>query len=140
MLYHLSLPIPRPILSQVRQSGLVRPTYSKHASQRASQYSINLPRIIDYSSCVPFEIECTSDGRVIKVGYRTRYKGELNGGLNAGINADKMVGKSPDKKLDLILVVNARDNFVRTVWLNRVSDQHKSLDISRYANAQQIAS
>jgi hypothetical protein len=136
MLYHFLFPIASVILSQVRTTGKVRPTYSQHARVKASQNSIKLPQILDYSSCVPFEIECNRDGKVIKVGYRTRYKGRQNGDIKPDIKLDKKVAK----ELDLILVVNTRNNFVRTIWLNRRSDQHKSLRLSRYANAHQIAS
>lgn len=127
MLYHFLFPIAPVILSQVRRTGKVRPVYSKHASLRARQYGLELPQILDYSTCVPFEIECNQNGQVIKVGYRTRYKGRYKGGLNADINSGI--------NLDLILVINTTDNFVRTIWLNRRSDHHKSLQFSRYANA-----
>lgn len=37
------------------------------------------------------------------------------------------------KTHDLIIVISAADNFVRTVWLNAVDDLHSTLDRSKYA-------
>lgn len=44
-----------------------------------------------------------------------------------------LVTRQPySKEHDLVIVLNTGDNFVRTVWLNRVDDLHETLDESKY--------
>lgn len=112
MLFHTDLRVPDQVKSQIRQTGLVVPKYSQHAQDVAREREIELPDLIDYTKCRPFEIECKKDGTIEKVAYRTSY--------------------ADDPKRDLILIVHPADNFVRTVWLNRVEDQHATLDRSLY--------
>ena len=45
----------------------------------------------------------------------------------------KVVTRQPYSKThDIVIVLNTKDNFVRTVWLNCVTDTHETLDISKY--------
>ena len=115
MLYHKELGIPNPIRSQIRQTGRVVLNYSEHAQLAADERGIVLPRVLDYTKCEPFEIETKRDGTIIKVAYRTRYAGVA--------------------KCDLVLIVHPQDNFVRTIWLNLIDDQHQTLDVSLYEKA-----
>lgn len=115
MLYHTSVGVPNQIRSQVRTTGLVVPVYSQHAQDAANQRSIDLPDLIDYTKCRPFEIETKRDGTIIKVAYRTSYPA--------------------DTKRDLVLVIHPANNFVRTIWLNRIGDDHTSLDATKYEPA-----
>jgi hypothetical protein len=87
--------------------------YSNHA-KRASKNDrydneINLPNVLDTNMAVAIEIEMF-EYETTKVVYRTSY----------------------DDKHDLVLVVNPKKQFVRTVWLNRKDDIHNTLDASKY--------
>ena len=45
----------------------------------------------------------------------------------------KLVGRQVhDAELDLILVISVKDKFVRTVWRNKRTDKHFTLDKSKY--------
>ena len=112
MLYHTDQHIPPAIRAQVRRTGKVTPIYSQHAINTSYKRQVVLPNVIDFTKCEPFEIETKKDGTIIKVGYRMRYQ------------------HAP--KSDLILIIHPSNNYVRTVWVNQIDDQHASLDVSIY--------
>lgn len=85
-------------------------SYGSHARAEAlsDKYgSIQLPQRL--SKAVPFEIE-VQNGTVVKIGVRMPHD-ELN---------------------DIIVIFQPKDGFVRTVWLNRKTDSHKTLDAGKY--------
>ena len=118
MLYHTDQFVPPAIRAQVRTTGKVAPIYSQHAIDQSHKYQVVLPNVIDFTKCEPFEIETKKDGTIIKVGYRTRYQ------------------HAP--KSDLILIIHPSNNYVRTVWVNQIDDQHASLDVSIYEQSKGV--
>lgn len=46
---------------------------------------------------------------------------------------------SYDAEKDIIIVLMPASGFVKTVWFNLKSDQHKSLDLSRYSDPKRHA-
>ena len=107
-LYHVELGFPSDV---VLMSGIIYLTYSKHAIRASydDRYGMmNLPSLLDIKFAKIIEIE-VENGRVVKSVYRSKY----------------------DKVLDIIIVVNY-DGFVRTVWFNKVSDRHQTLDVGKY--------
>lgn len=46
---------------------------------------------------------------------------------------------SYDAEKDIIIVLMPESSFVKTVWFNLKSDQHKTLDLSRYADPKRRA-
>ena len=87
-------------------------SYTLHAFQSAEndRYgTINLPSKINLAMAEVIEVEILN-GDVEKIIVRQKYS----------------------KEYDLILVIIPRYMRVKTVWLNQVSDTHKTLDRSKY--------
>ena len=114
MLYHASIGFPRNIRALPERIEL---RYGRHARQAAQDDRYGpvrwLPSVIDTAACKLVEAEVEADGTVTKAVLR----------LSLGTD------------LDLVLVVHPRDGFVRTVWQNRRSDAHRTLNTARYARA-----
>jgi len=109
-LYHKDVFFPAPARN-LQFSALLR--YSAHARQAATtdQYGhIDLPAVFDSRKAVLVEAEVEGQ-KVVKAVYRQPYQG----------------------KQDLVLVINPEDRLVRTVWINRHGDAHRTLDRSKYA-------
>lgn len=92
----------------------VKLKYGSHAREEAfsDRYgSIQLPQSLSFKEggVKLFELEI-KDGVVVKMGVRMHHD-ELN---------------------DIIVIFQPQDGFVRTVWLNRKDDSHKTLDASKY--------
>ena len=89
--------------------------YSYHAIREAQSdrygEAKKLPTHVDMSKVDLFEIE-VENNKVIKAAVRTHY----------------------DDKLDLIIVFmpQTHNNFVKTVWFNERTDQHRTLNRSAY--------
>ena len=96
-------------------SGKRSVEWSEHAIREA-EYDINGKiRYIDniiLDSYRIFEVETDKDGQITKFAYRTRY----------------------NAKCDVIYVFMQKGNnlFIRTAWLNRRSDKHTTLNLSKY--------
>lgn len=87
--------------------------YTEHAKRAAmtDRYGyITLPSTVNASAKV-VEVE-VKRGKPVKALFRSAY----------------------DRKHDLCLVVLLDTGTVKTVWLNRANDLHKTLDKSRYVN------
>ena len=87
-------------------------SYTLHAIKSAENdryEEINLPSTINFAMVEVIEIEILDDD-VEKMVVRQKYS----------------------KEYDLILVIMPRYMRVKTVWLNAVSDTHKTLDRSKY--------
>lgn len=118
MLYHKDCGIPRWIYGLI-PSGVKNLVYSRHATQamRTDKYgSIKAPTWLKFAAYQIVEI--TVIGKKI----------------------DKMVLRSSySVDYDIVLVVQPTANksewFVKTIWLNEKSDNHATLDKSRFANA-----
>jgi len=111
MLYHKDLGLPKGFNGNV---GTVRLDYSMHAKQAAlnDKYGrIKEFNVLDTSNAQVIEVELVN-GQVNKIVYRTEYT----------------------KTLDLVIVVMPRGHyfFVKSQWLNLASDDHKTLDVSKY--------
>ena len=107
-LYHVELGFPSDV---VLMSGILDLTYSKHAIRASydDRYGMmTLPDVLDIKFAKIIEIE-VENSKVVKSVYRSKY----------------------DKVLDIIIVVNY-DGLVRTVWFNKSSDRHQTLDVSKY--------
>ena len=110
-LYHSKLGLPKGIRTNL---GIVTLNYSQHARTAATndRYgSIELPSQIDTTNAQVIEVECSDMGTVTKIVYRVHYFLDL----------------------DLVVVLIPQTRLVKTVWLNLKSDNHSSLDVSKYA-------
>jgi len=103
--YHYQLGLPTNRLP----SGVISLTYSNHALSRAVDKGITLPAFLDTSTAKVIEIE-VEDGMVEKILYRVKY--------NAGY--------------DMLLAIIPYRKFVKTAWLNSVTDKHTTLNASEY--------
>lgn len=113
MLYHSSLPN-FPKIKNL-PTGIVNPSYSIHAQDEAVKDIYNiiiLPCEIDMSEIEIFEVEIIND-EIVKIAFRMEY----------------------DEIFDLCVAMNLDKKFtVKTVWLNEISDNHYTLDESKYDN------
>lgn len=109
-LYHSELGIPPNAKTNHGQFLL---DYSNHALEAAQddRYGniINLPKSLDTSKAQVIEVEM-SGNKTTKVVYRIPY----------------------DEQHDLALVVIPDRRYVKTVWLNKNTDVHNTLDASKY--------
>lgn len=117
-LYHILLGIPPRIRTKW---GKLRLEYGSHAIKESlsDRYGkIALPDELDTDSAQVIEVEDDRLGFTKKVVYRVPH----------------------DDKNDLVIVIrpvvdivlNIRTGFVKTVWLNRRDDNHKTLDEDKY--------
>ena len=109
-LYHTEIGLP----SNVElPSGVFNLTYSNHA-KRASyddRYGqMSLPDTLDIDNAKLIEIE-VENNEVTKGVYRTKY----------------------DDDLDLIVVMIPHKSFVKTVWFNKNTDTHNTLQAWKYS-------
>lgn len=113
-LFHVKKGFPKGFKSNVGKVGLKFTAHAKAAATNDRYGIISLPESVDTNSATCFEV-AIKDGQVCKLAYRLPY----------------------DRDKDLTLVVAPVGNFfiVLTVWLNLRTDEHKTLDLSRYENA-----
>lgn len=109
-LYHKDVFLPQ----RVKETAVLKLQYSLHARTEAEsdRYGrISLPLVLDTrrADLIEAEVEPVSR-RVLKRVYRAPL----------------------DKERDIVLVVNP-DGFVRTVWVNLKTDQHRSLDKRKFS-------
>jgi len=107
-LYHCELGFPKGLKTKF---GVIPVTYTQHAKKAAEddRYGkIVLPSTINTSTarCIEAEVK---DNVVTKLVYRIKYNNDL----------------------DMIAVLS-RDCSVRTVWFNKRTDKHSTLDASKY--------
>ena len=109
-LYHADLGIPQ---NAQTQHGQMLLDYSPHALDAAldDRYGniVNLPKSLDTSKAQVIEVEMQG-AKTTKVVYRIPYNEEY----------------------DLVMVLVPDRRFVKTVWLNKNSDLHNTLDVSKY--------
>ena len=113
MLYHNEVHWPRRVRSQL-PNGIKTVVYSNHAvheSKRDRYGHVQLPQSVDLSQAFIFEAEEFS-GKIVKVVFRY----PLNDGR------DIVMAAIPDKS----------QLYIKTVWMNETTDNHKTLDKSRY--------
>lgn len=118
MLYHERVYWPESVTQALAQMPTtIRLRYTRHARQAAisDRYlpNIVLPDIIRTAAWHPVEAELSQTGRLVKVLLQQPYR------------------YHDDYKLSI--VVHPEDGTVRTVWLNRRTDHHRTLDVRRYA-------
>jgi hypothetical protein len=114
ILYHREKGFPEDVRLPRGFSPVIRLRYGSHARQEslADRYgNIKLPETIDVRKGDIFEIGVI--GNVVS----------------------KMAVRFPyNDKLDMVLVIQPSDGFVRTVWANEKGDTHKTLNLSKYAD------
>lgn len=115
MLYHAQVYFPDKLKAALPK-GMLNLVYGQHAKQSClnDRYgTITPPPAIDLSNGQVFEAEVT-DGKLVKFAVRMSY----------------------DATRDISIVVAcSRDYFVKTLWLNKKSDKHRTLDKNKYAKA-----
>jgi hypothetical protein len=91
----------------------IHPVYSQHAlNAKSDRYgTIELPETITFSGENVFEVEIENN-RVTKMAVRLPYKNDC----------------------DLCVVFLMGSGFVKTVWLNKHEDTHKTLNLSKYSS------
>lgn len=113
ILYHKDIGFPDDIHLPPGFNPVMQLNYGSHARREAMEDKygeIKLPHRIDIRK-----------GETIEIGV-------------TGKTVTKMVVRfSYDQTRDIVLVIMPRGNFVKTVWFNLKTDQHKTLDHSKYA-------
>lgn len=117
MLYHKNLGLPKELLYKLNHIKEVSLTYSRHAiiasqSDRYATRRIKLRDKLSFKADDVIELETDANGSLLKLVVRVSY------------NAD----------LDIIYVLS-RGGFVKTVWLNKKTDLHETLNESKYERA-----
>jgi hypothetical protein len=112
--YHYEIGFPQTALAQVKR-GKIRLEYTYHAQQEAmsDRYGvIHLPVFLDTHRAKIIEIETDKQDKVIKVLYRAHL----------------------DTERDLLLAVIPQGDKgkVKTVWVNKKWDRHRTLDRKKY--------
>ena len=111
MLYHKQLGFPKTL--ELPEKEILVPQYSLHAKRSANddRYGfIKLPEVLKIEKHNIIEVETEDNITPTKIMLRVQYTNTL----------------------DLCLVYNVQDTLVRTVWLNKSTDRHASLDKSKY--------
>lgn len=114
VLYHREKGFPEDLNLPRGFSPTIRLRYGGHSREEAmaDRYGkLKLPAIVDVRKGDIFEIGVVGD-TVTKMAVRFPY----------------------DDKIDLVIVLQPADGFVRTVWANTKGDTHKSLNLSKYAD------
>ena len=107
-LYHYKLGFPDVVLP-TDPLQLVYGNHARHAASGDRYGTIKLPESVHIHTCQIIEMEVYYP-RVVKLLLRLPYD-EIN---------------------DLCIVVLLKGNFVKTVWLNRKTDWHQTLDKGKY--------
>jgi hypothetical protein len=85
--------------------GVFKLQYSKHAKEKGIQ---QLPKVIDFSHWTLIEATINNTGKMIKGVYRKAFNSTQD-----------------------ICIVIIEKNFVKTIWLNHLEDNHKTLNKTR---------
>lgn len=110
-LYHYEIGFPQGFSGNV---GTIRLKYTRHAleeSKRDRYGNMRLPSKLDTSRCTAVELE-VRNRQVLKIVYRIKCTGGV----------DMVLVCSPD----------GSEFRVRTVWLNKTDDTHKTLNANKY--------
>lgn len=110
-MYHIDVYMPQQAYEYM-SNRIVMPTYSMHAVDKTtkSKYgNFTLPRIIDLSNWQLIEAEII-DSKLHKI----------------------LIRKNIDEYRSLCLVLLTQRYFVKTAWINLISDNHSSLERSHY--------
>ena len=115
--YHTSIGFPKDFVKMLPKGFNPRHIvlrYGRHAQIEAENDKngrIRPPRVIsfEWKDLELFEIEI-ENGVVVKMAVRIPH----------------------DREHDVSIVFNTHNGFVRTIWLNKKSDVHKSLNMSKY--------
>ena len=114
MLYHSELGFPESL--KIKDQYTFNLIYGAHAMRAAKtdRYGdMKLPYLVIIPRDYIVEIETKDDIEVDKIVFRIPYEHE--------------------EDLDLCLVVMPRTQFVKTVWFNKASDTHTTLDKMKYS-------
>jgi hypothetical protein len=111
MLYHYTLGIPDALRDAMPQ-GVFPLRLTAHAREQRDRRGVRIPDYLDTRSAHLVEVE-ERDGRPHKGLFRLPYGG--------------------GRDLVLAVAMDGRVWTVKTAWFNRADDNHKTLDVSRYA-------
>jgi hypothetical protein len=115
--YHKDVFLPPSLLAAVATLDFSLLHYSRHARLAALEDCVQvheLPRSL-----------ALSDWTVVKV--------ETIAGRVSGLLIRRP--RTADPRLHIVLAIAAPDMVVRTVWINRASDNHRTLDRKKYVPA-----
>jgi len=112
MLYHRNVFVPSRVQEQL-PSGEFALQFSRHCKEECDDRygKISLPKTLNTRFAQPFEFEVNEFGTITKIVYKMHY----------------------DQFHNLVLVVVPGEWFVKTCWLNRKSDTHRTLDTKKYS-------
>lgn len=114
MLYHFQLGFPETL--KIKEQYVFNLTYSKHALRAAStdRYgTMRLPESVVIPRDYIVEVETEDNVEVDKIVFRVPYEYK--------------------EDLDLCIVVVQSTQFVKTVWFNKITDTHTTLDKRKYS-------
>lgn len=109
--YHIDILMPRYIKNHL-PTGEIVPMYTYHSlmASKSDKYGeIKLPSTVNLDPSNLVEVETINDTPVKGV-YRFSY----------------------DDTYDLCMAIMYENNRVKTLWLNKKDDKHKTLDVSKY--------
>jgi len=115
--YNAAIGIPQSLLNELRTTPTFKLTYSKHALRAALDdkngflHPDAFPREFDISWGRVIEVTVDEDNYIEKI----------------------VVRRLIDEARDLVLVILPATGVVKTLWINFISDTHKTLDITKYA-------
>lgn len=114
--YHVTKGFPQDIINILEKASskkyMMTLEYTQHALKQAVIYGCveNLPKKISWKDCYVFEVAVVND-LLDKVVLRTSY----------------------DKNNDIILIINAANPRVRTLWINKKNDRrNEKIDLQKY--------
>ena len=114
LLYHKDIGFPDDINMPRGFSPVMSLRYMRHAQEEAQKDihgQIQLPHRMD-----------VRDGQTIEIAVVNKTVTKM------------LIRFDYDKTRDITMVIQPQDGFVRTVWFNEKTDQHKSLNRAKYAD------
>jgi hypothetical protein len=116
-LYHKALGLPRALFAKFCDREWTA-VYSHHAQNeaRSDRYGgIDLPPVLRFTADEVVEVEVAPGPRAVKLLVRVRLDHQR----------DLVIALKPPTEFE-------RGCFVKTVWINRHDDKHKTLNVTRY--------
>jgi hypothetical protein len=115
--FHRDIYLPATLVAQVRAVNYSRLTYTRHAAEAALADGLRphqLPVSLAFDEWVLVHVETWA-------------------GRPTGVLVRRALACNP--RLHLVMAVSVPDCRVKTVWLNRADDNHRTLDRTKYVAA-----
>jgi hypothetical protein len=117
LVFHRDVYLPASLVTEVRSMDYARLNYSRHAIREALEDGLgaqDLPQGLRLDDWVLIHVETWS-------------------GAPSGILVRRPLPRNP--RLHIVLAVSFPRGDVKTVWVNRADDNHRTLDRTKYVSA-----